>query len=153
MGAPRLVTAQDRSLEQVQLRAASGFCQPQARLLPGYTSSTGNSRSCVHMFFSHLWHPEITNSFSNIARVMVCKFDKLSVLIFLDLANCRFAHLFLQIMLPYYICKFCRILFYRTRVRSLAMLVTNTLTHRLPNSRLVNLMPVNYDALFILVTH
>ena len=94
MGAPRLVTAQDRSLEQVQLGAASGFCQPQARLLPGYTSSTGNSRSCVHLFFSHLWHPGITNSFNNIARVMVCKFDKLSVLIFLDLANYRFAHLF-----------------------------------------------------------
>ena len=93
MGAPRLVTAQDRSLEQVQLGAASGFCQPQARLLPGYTSSTGNSRSCVHLFFL-TWHPEITNSFSNIKRVTVCKFDKLSVLIFLDLANYRFAHLF-----------------------------------------------------------
>ena len=39
---------------------------------------------------------------------------------------------------------------YRTRVRSLAMLVTHSLTHWLPNSltpsRLVNLMPANDDA-------
>ena len=106
MGAPRLVTAQDRSLEQVQLGAAGGFCQPQARLLPGYTSSTGNSRSCVHLFFSHLWHPGITKSFSNITMLKVCKFYKSSVLFFLDLANCRFVHLFLQIILPYYFANF-----------------------------------------------